>query len=70
MDSGFFNLDSDNVYKQNAAVNALFSFLDSDVLMDQEINQRSRKLRRRIRKFEDGVEVFKYLENIFPIVNI
>ncbi len=65
MDSGFFNLDSDNVYKQNAAVNALFSFLDSDVLMDQEINQRSRKLRRRIRKFEDGVEVFKYLENIF-----
>lgn len=65
MDSSFFHLDSDSVYKQNAAINVLFSFFESGFLIDQKANQQYRELKRRIRRFEEGGDVFKYLENIF-----
>lgn len=65
MDNVFFHLNSDNIYKQNAAVNVLFSFFESEFLVDQSANQQYRTLKRRLRKFEDGDEVFKYLENIY-----
>ena len=65
MDNSFFHLDSDNIYKQNAAINVLFSFMESKFLIDQGANQRYRELKRRLRQFEDCNEVFKYLEKIF-----
>lgn len=65
MDNSFFNLDSDNIYKQNAAVNALFSFFESTFLIHQKSNKKYRELKRRLRQFEDGSEVFNYIEKIF-----
>lgn len=65
MDNSFFYLDSDNIYKQNAAINALFSFFGSEFLIDPKVSQRYRDLKRRLRRFEEGQKVFEYLEPVF-----
>ena len=48
MDNSFFFLDSDNIYKQNAAINVLFSFFESEFLIDPKASQRYRDLKGRI----------------------
>lgn len=70
MDNGFFNLDSDSIFKQTAAINVLFSFLESEFLLDRGVSQQYRELKRRIRQYEDGEKVFRYLEKIFTKNNI
>lgn len=65
MDNSFFHLDSDNIYKKNAAVNALFSFVESEFIVDPNANQQYRTLKRRLRQYEEGNKVFQYLGGIF-----
>ncbi len=65
MDNSFFFLDSDNIYKQNAAINVLFSFFESEFLIDPKASQRYRDLKGRIRRYEEGQKVFEYLEPVF-----
>lgn len=65
MDNCFFNLDSANIYKQNAAINAIFSFFESDYILDEKESQRYRDLKRLIRQYEEGDKVFDYVENAF-----
>lgn len=65
MDNSFFQLDSDNIYKQNAAINVLFTFFESNFLFEQGVNQKYRDLKRRLRQYENGIEIFRYLESIF-----
>lgn len=65
MDSCFFHLDSDNIFKQNAAINVLFSFFESEFILNKEVNQRYRELKRRLRQYEDSDKVFDYIEKIF-----
>lgn len=65
MDNSFFYLDSDNIYRQNAAINVLFSFFESEFLIDPKASQRYRDLKRRLRRFEEGQKVFEYLEPLF-----
>lgn len=70
MDNSFFNLDSDSIFKQTAAINVLLSFLESEFLLDHGVNQQYRELKRRLRQYEDGEQVFRYLEKIFINSNI
>ena len=65
MDNIFFNLNSDNIFKQNAAINVLLSFFESELIIDREVSQRYRELKRRLRQYEDGDKVFEYLDKIF-----
>lgn len=65
MDNSFFYLDSDNTFKQNAAINVLFSFFESGYVKDKRINKEYRELKRRLRQYEDGIQVFNYIESIF-----
>lgn len=62
MDSNFFQLDSDNIFRQNAAENTLLTLLNSDVLIDRSLNEQYRTVRRRHRQYEEGREIFKYLD--------
>lgn len=65
MDSCFFHLDSANIFKQNAAINVLFSFFESEFVLNKQVNQRYRELKRRLRQYEDSDKVFDYIERIF-----
>ncbi|WP_286670193.1 AAA family ATPase [Thomasclavelia cocleata] len=65
MDNCFFYLNSDNIFKQNAAINVLLSFFESEFILNKEVNQRYRDLKRRLRQYEDSDKVFEYLEKIF-----
>ena len=65
MDSNFFNLNSDNIYKKTAAVNVLFTFLDNSIMSDDKRNEMYRRIRRLIRQYQESEQVFKYIEKIF-----
>lgn len=65
MDNCFFYLDSDNIFRQTAAINTLLSFFESTTLIDPEESKRYRILKRRLRQYEEGQEIFKYIESIF-----
>lgn len=69
MDNSFFNLHSDNMFKQNAAVDVMLSFLESDILVDRELNKYYKEQKRRLRQYEDNKQVFKYVEDIFYLKN-
>lgn len=62
MDNNFFQLDSDNLFKQIAAVNVFLSLIKSDTVIDRSRSEEYRNLKRRCRQFEDGKEIFEYLD--------
>jgi hypothetical protein len=62
MDSSFFHLDSDHIFKQVAAVNVFLSLLKSNIIIDCSKSEEYRNLRRRCRQYEDGKEIFEYLD--------
>ena len=65
MDSNFFNLNSDNLYKKTAAVNVLFTFLENSIMSDEKRNEMNRHIRKLIRQYGDSEQVFEYVEKIF-----
>lgn len=65
MDNIFFHLDSDNIFKQNAAINVLLSFFESEFVINQKTSKEYRELKRRLRQYEEGTQVLKYIGSIF-----
>lgn len=65
MDSVFFNLDSDNYFKKVAAMNVILVFMKNDLLIEPSYNKYYRELKKKLRQYEEGKEVFNYLSKIF-----
>lgn len=65
MDNSFYNLDSESLFKQNAAVNVLFTFFESKFIIDQRLNKRYREQRSRLKQYENSNKVFDYIERVF-----
>lgn len=64
MDGVFFNLNNDS-FKKNSAKNALLVLLDNKLFVDKEKSQVQRTLKKRVRQYEEGKEVFKYLNGMW-----
>lgn len=67
MDNSFYQMDSDNIFKQTAAENVFLTLLKSNVMTNSALNEKCRKLRRRQRQYEEGREIFNYIDNIFEM---
>ena len=70
MDSSFFNLDSESIFKQNAAINALLTFFKSKFIINQRLNKYYREQKSRLKQYENSNKVFDYVEKYFYFEDI